>query len=255
MRREPTGCRRTGDRPELTLHTTELGDLAWPQVRDRAADGALLAVPLGSTEQHGPHLPLSTDADIALALCRRLASSRRDVLVAPVVPYGSSGEHAGFPGTLSIGQNALESVVLELGRSAADTFAHLLFVSAHGGNAEAVRRAVRTLRAESRDIELYEPRWPGDPHAGHAETSLQLHLRPDAVDMSACMPGDSRPLAEVLPLLRAGGVRAVTPTGVLGDPTGATTEAGATIFDDLVAALVAQVARWRPPVGSGVRLA
>ena len=61
----------------------------------------------GSTEQHGPHLPLSTDTDIALALADALAARRPDVVVAPALPYGASGEHAGFPGTLSIGHEAL----------------------------------------------------------------------------------------------------------------------------------------------------
>ena len=65
------------------------------------ASGSILAVPLGSTEQHGPHLPLGTDSDVALALADRLAAARADVLVAPVLPYGSAGEHAAFPGTLS----------------------------------------------------------------------------------------------------------------------------------------------------------
>ena len=80
-----------------------LADLSWPEIGQRAAAGAVLAVPVGSTEQHGPHLPLSTDTDIAVALCDRLAAARPDVLAAPPVGYGSSGEHAGFPGTLSIG--------------------------------------------------------------------------------------------------------------------------------------------------------
>jgi len=78
---------------------TDLADLTSPQAGARARAGALLAVPLGSTEQHGPHLPLATDTDIAVALCRRLAAARDDVLIAPTVAYGSSGEHAGFPGT------------------------------------------------------------------------------------------------------------------------------------------------------------
>src|SRR5258705_2924792 len=104
--------------------------LPWPAVRQRAAAGAILAVPLGSTEQHGPHLPLSTDTDVAVTLCERLAAARPDVLIAPPVPYGSSGEHAGFAGTLSIGQAAVELLLLELGRSATETFTQVLFVSA-----------------------------------------------------------------------------------------------------------------------------
>jgi mycofactocin precursor peptide peptidase len=226
--------------------TRPLADLTSPEAGERATAGAVLAVPLGSTEQHGPHLPLSTDTDVAVALCSRLAAVRPDVLVAPPVPYGSSGEHAGFAGTLSIGQAAVELLVLELGRSAAETFAHVVFVSAHGGNAEPVSRAVARLRAESRDVVLFQPTWPGDPHAGREETSMLLALRPSMVRTERGVPGDRRTLTELMPLLRAGGVRAVTPTGVLGDPAGATAAEGAALLDRLAAQLAEMVARWRP---------
>jgi creatinine amidohydrolase len=225
--------------------TVELADLPWPEIGERAAGGALLAVPFGSTEQHGPHLPLSTDTDLAVALCRRLALHRRDVLVAPAVPYGSSGEHAGFAGTLSIGQAATEELVVELVRSATDTFGHVLLVSAHGGNAEPVRRAVARLTAEARDVLLFEAVWPGDAHAGRSETSLQLHLRPELVRHELAAAGDRRPLAEVLPQLRRGGVRAVSANGVLGDPTGASAREGAEVLDRLVAELARRVEVWR----------
>ena len=94
---------------------TALGDLTWPQAQRLAAAGAMLAVPVGSTEQHGPHLPLSTDTDVAVALAARLAARRADVVVAPPVGYGSSGEHAGFAGTISIGQQALELTAARTG--------------------------------------------------------------------------------------------------------------------------------------------
>jgi mycofactocin system creatininase family protein len=222
-----------------------LAELSWPDVAERAAAGAILAVPVGATEQHGPHLPLSTDTDIALALCDRLSDQRPDVLVAPAVAFGSSGEHAGFAGTLSIGQPATELLLLELGRSAAETFARLLFVSAHGGNAAPVARAVARLRAESRDVSVFQPRWDNDPHAGGPETALQLVLRPSAVRMDQAVAGDRRPLAEVLPLLREGGVRAVSRTGVLGDPTAATASEGNALLDELTAQLVSHVDGWR----------
>lgn len=217
-----------------------LADLTWPEV----PASAILAVPVGATEQHGPHLPLSTDTDIAVALCDRLAAHRPDVLVAPPVAYGSSGEHAGFAGTLSIGQEATELLLVELGRSATETFPRILFVSAHGGNAGPVARAVARLRAESRDVEVFQPRWAGDPHAGRPETALQLALRPDAVRMDRAAPGDPRPLGELLPLLLDGGVRAVTGTGVLGDPTGATAPEGLALLETLTAQLVSHVDGW-----------
>jgi creatinine amidohydrolase len=224
-----------------------LADLSSAEAGRRAAAGALLAVPLGSTEQHGPHLPLSTDTDIALALCEGLASAREDVIIAPALAYGSSGEHAGFAGTLSIGQAALELLVVELGRSASETFAHLLLVSAHGGNAEAVSRAVATLRSESRDVALFMPRWDGDPHAGRPETAMMLSLSSGRVQLDRAVRGDTRPLNDIWPLLRSGGVRAVSPNGILGDPTGATAAEGRTMLERLTADLVHQVYEWVTP--------
>ena len=210
----------------------------------------MLAVPVGSTEQHGPHLPLSTDSDIAVALCDRLAAARSDVLVAPPVSYGSSGEHAGFPGTLSIGQGALELLLVELGRSATLTFGHLVLVSAHGGNAEPVARAARRLSEESRHVLLFQPRWDGDPHAGQPETSMLLALDPARVQMDRAVPGDTRPLSQTWPQLRTAGVRAVSETGILGDPTGATAKAGRALLDALAADLIRDVSAWLP-VGTG----
>ena len=223
-----------------------LAELAWPDIAERVAAGAFLAVPLGSTEQHGPHLPLSTDTDIATALCERLAIVRPDVLIAPPVPYGSSGEHAGFAGTLSIGPEATELLVLELGRSATTTFRRVLFVSAHGGNAGPVGRAVARLRARTRDVSLFQPRWDGDPHAGHEETALQLALHPGTVHMERAARGNTAPLAALMPQLVSGGLRSATAIGVLGDPTAATPSAGTVLLDELCTALVAHVDAWYP---------
>jgi creatinine amidohydrolase len=160
-------------------------------------------------------------------------------VVAPAIPYGASGEHAGFPGTLSIGQEALERVVVELVRSA-DGFAGVVLVSGHGGNAEPLARAVARLTGEGRRVRQWFPRIPdGDAHAGHAETSLLLALDPRAVREDRVEAGATEPLAELMPALRTGGVRAVSANGVLGDPTGASAEEGEQIFDALVADLAA----------------
>ena len=206
--------------------------------------GRLLVVPVGSTEQHGPHLPLSTDTDVAVALARRLAARVEGALVAPAVPYGSSGEHGGFPGTLSIGAAATELVLVELGRSALpDTVPRMLLLSAHGGNADAVAAAVRRLRSEGRDVRAWSPHWDGDAHAGRTETSVQLALDPTRV-RPCTGAGNTAPLAELLPALRAGGVRSVSPTGELGDPTGSSVAEGAALLDAATTDLVAFVERW-----------
>lgn len=227
-----------------------LADLPWPQVAKRVGSGTVLVVPIGATEQHGPHLSLSTDTDIAVALCQQLAERRGDVLVAPALPYGSSGEHAGFAGTISIGQDALEAVIVELGRSVCETFDRLLLVCGHGGNVDPLTRAVARLRQESRDVLLFLPRWHGEPHAGRTETAMMLALRPEAVDMAFAAAGDLRPIGELLPLLRAGGVRSVSESGVLGDPRGATADEGRQLLDSLAAQLALEVAQWLNPASS-----
>ena len=187
----------------------------------------LLAIPLGSCEQHGPHLPLDTDTTIAVAVASELARRRDDVLVAPPLAYGASGEHAGFAGTLSIGLAALEHVLVELVRSA-DHFAGVVLVNGHGGNARAVERAVATLRHEGRRVLAWWPSVPGgDAHAGRVETSLLLAIAPETVRMDLAAPGCTAPLATILPTLEAEGVVAVAPSGVLGDPTGASAAEGA----------------------------
>jgi mycofactocin system creatininase family protein len=223
---------------------THLGERTTTDL-DASAGSTVLAVPLGSTEQHGPHLPLATDTLIAAALAERLAARRPDVAAAPALPYGSSGEHAGFPGTLSIGQQALEAVVVELVRSA-DAFAATVLVCGHAGNAEPVGRAVRTLRAEHRRVGAWFPIVPGgDAHAGRTETAILLALRPDLVRVDDARPGVTTPLTELLDALRASGVAGVSPTGVLGDPTGADAHEGAALverfvteLDDLVVSLL-----------------
>jgi creatinine amidohydrolase len=220
----------------------QLADLAWPDLTDKRP---VLVVPCGSTEQHGPHLPLSTDTEIAVALCAGLAEAREDVVVAPALAYGSSGEHAGFPGTLSIGQPALELLVVELVRSAAESFDAVVLVSGHGGNAATLTRAVDQLCAEGHEVHLHFPRWEGDAHAGRTETALMLALRPDVVRLDKAAAGDTRPLAELLPALRASGVQGVSANGVLGDPREATAEEGRALLESAVTDLVDRVRRWR----------
>jgi mycofactocin system creatininase family protein len=223
-----------------------LGDATWPRV-----PAATLLVPVGACEQHGPHLPLDTDARIAAAVARRVAAEDDALLVAPPLAYGASGEHEGFPGTLSIGHDALRAVLVELGRSAARWAPRLVFVNGHGGNLPTVPDAVAQLRAEGRDA-AWSPCAVagGDAHAGRTETSILLALAPAAVRSEAAEPGATAPLAELLPALRAGGVAAVSPNGVLGDPTGATAEEGEELLREMERSLRARLTRWHPdPTG------
>jgi mycofactocin system creatininase family protein len=220
-----------------------LADVTWIDAQRRAAS-TVLAVPIGSTEQHGPHLPLSTDTDIAAALAGLLAQARPSVAVAPALPYGSSGEHAGFAGTLSIGQEVLELAVVELCRSASATFRRLLLINAHGGNAEPLDRAQRRLRREGRDVRAWAPSWAGDAHAGRTETSLMLALAPEHVRRNEARAGNVAAIAELLPRLRAVGMRPVSPHGVLGDPAGASAGEGRELLRAAAEQLAAMVDAW-----------
>jgi creatinine amidohydrolase len=210
--------------------------------------GTVLAVPLGSLEQHGPHLPFDTDTRIAEAVTAGLAGRCPGVTVAPAVAYGASGEHAGFPGTLLMGHDVLTAVLVELVRSARGSFRGVVFVNAHGGNEEALRSLERRAAAESDDVLVWRAATPGgDAHAGRTETSLLLAIAPEMVRLDVAEPGRMEPITTLLPRLRAEGVRPVSSNGVLGDPTGANVEEGNALLDDLIRDLTASVStHWSP---------
>jgi len=214
----------------------EIAQARWPECEDVP----VLLVPVGATEQHGPHLPLGTDTAIAATV-----AARSGLPVAPALPYGASGEHESFPGTVSIGTETLAAVIVELGRSACRFARRLVLVNGHGGNVGALRAAVALLRSEGRDVAWFPCGVPGaDAHAGHHETAVMLALAPDTVRPDLAAPGNTAPLRELMPAISVGSVRDVSPSGVLGDPTGATAGEGAETVSVIVAALVTAVERW-----------
>jgi len=213
-----------------------LATACWPDVA--AGPRRLLVVPLGSLEQHGPHLPMDTDTRIASAVAARACADRGGVGLAPPVAIGASGEHADFPGTLSIGTAALSALLVELGRHASLHWPATLLVNGHGGNVPAITEAVALLREEGRECHVWHAGMPGgDAHAGRTETSLMLALAPAEVLVSRAAAGETRPLADIMPSLRTHGVRAVSANGVLGDPSGASAAEGARLLGALVAGL------------------
>jgi mycofactocin precursor peptide peptidase len=222
----------------------QLEAMTWPEAGHRSLSGAVLLLPVGSTEQHGPHLPLTTDTDMAIAIATGAAERRDQLVVAPALAYGSAGEHQDFSGTLSIGSAATEAVLVELGRSAAHDYAHVALVSTHGGNAEPVAAAVARLAGEGKSVSWWSPRWPGDLHAGHTETSVMLAIAPERVHLDRAEAGDLRALDELLPLLRRHGVRPVSANGVLGDPRGAHPAHGRTLLALAVDQLLDMIDPW-----------
>ena len=232
-------------RPQPRPPTRFLGRTTWVD-HFQATRRPLLAVPVGSCEQHGPHLPLDTDTRIANALAQALAESfdEGEVLVTPPLGITASGEHQSFPGTLSVGAAVMEQVVLELVRSA-DWCAGVVLVNAHGGNSGPVYNAVRQLNTEQRKVLAWWPRIEGgDAHAGETETSMMLALAPELVRMELAEEGNTASVASLMDAMREGGVRAVSENGVLGDPRGAAAAHGRALLTRLSIDLVAAVDAW-----------
>ena len=227
--------------PAKASEPAQLVDRSWPEVRR-----PVVLVPLGSTEQHGPHLPLDTDTTVASVvaaeLAVRLAADGTDAVVAPAIAYGASGEHQGFPGTVSIGTEALAFLLLEYGRSACSWAERVVFVNGHGGNVAALTASVPVLVHEARDVAwlpcvpALEPSTgvPIDAHAGRSETSILLALDPARVHADRFEAGNTAPIRELLGELRDGGVIAAAANGVLGDPRPATADEGRLLLAAMV---------------------
>jgi len=194
----------------------------WPEVPRNAC----VVIPVGSFEQHGPHLPLDTDTQIAAHLCTIAAHGINSVVIAPPLSITASGEHAGFPGTMSIGTEALTTVIVELVRSC-DWAMGVILVHGHGGNLAAVQRATALLHSEQRNIASWWPRIQGaDAHAGHTETSLMLAINPQSVRLDKLDIGNVQPMSELQHDLQTQGVKAVSENGILGNASTATAEHG-----------------------------
>jgi creatinine amidohydrolase len=224
---------------------TRLEHLTWPELDERLRQGGVTAVlPLGSIEQHGPHLPFATDAWIAAELARRLCSRLPDAIELPVVPLGCASEHLGFPGTLSLGEDTFASVLGDIAASVSrHGFARLFVFSAHGGNRRALERALPRMREAAGALEIVVAPGLGASmetfhresarhgvtadasghHAGEFETSIMLAVAPQSVRadrFDAGLPAGERDVDGLFyPDLRAS-----APSGTVGDPRGADAE-------------------------------
>jgi creatinine amidohydrolase len=219
-----------------------LADLTWPEVEALVAGGCRTAViPLGATEQHGPHLPLATDTWIADALAERFCARVPEAVQAPALAVGCSREHLDFAGTLDVRAETLAAILSDVVASLArHGFARVFVFSAHGGNVEALRAALPALAAAAAPVEVLAFTDLGavarataaasaaegidgaasGHHAGEFETSILLAIRPGDVRVSAFAPGLLAPTADAQDLFYPS-LRPRAPSGTVGDPTGA----------------------------------
>jgi len=252
-----------GNRPGA-IH--ELTRLSADQIADLAKDEAIVVQPIGSVEQHGPHLPVVTDAFIAESLVRGsmslLDTDDPDVWILPTLSYGRSIEHVGFVGTVTLSTDTLLNVCRDVGRSlAASGFRRLAFVNGHGGNVALLDVASRDIRAETgllvfrimlSQFGLPEglncPDADFGAHADFVETSVMLALDASLVRLDrAQLGGESAvqlfgkqgtgPLGASVPT--AWLTRDLSANGVIGDPRSASAEAGLRIVEEWQRKLVA----------------
>lgn len=232
-------------------------ELTGPEARRLAGRDPVIVLPMGAVEQHGPHLPLSTDLEIAGGLLEaawRLLPADFVGAVLPAQALGASDEHLSFAGTLSLSTRTLEDVVRRTGVSlACHGIRRLVLLNAHGGNRAVVDGAALRLRRECgmlvvkasvfrlpppRPLPLPEAEWRHGLHAGAVETAMMLHLRPDLVRQELVTEAPSLG-AELEGTLRRVGPEGdapfawlagdLHPSGATGDPRLATPELGRTL--------------------------
>jgi creatinine amidohydrolase len=244
------------------VHDRCLADLRAPEIATRLSERSVLVQPLGAIEQHGPHLPLSTDLVVAEEIAARVVAQRGDELdvwLLPPLAYTKSDEHAWAPGTIWLSARTLLAVLDDLGRCVARLpTRRLAFLNGHGGNTQLLAVANRELRlAHGLMTFLLHPSVPRDSggaahdddelglgvHAGRDETSVMLHLRPDLVDMSHAARAVPEAMAARRRVRFGGDVpfgwssADIDAGGVIGDPTLASAYRG----EQLVAAMVTSV--------------
>lgn len=239
--------------------------LDWAEYRTTEFEGldperVIAVFPTAAIEQHGPHLPVGTDAMIAegmLAELRRKCPNDLDIRILPVQAVGKSNEHLGFPGTLTLSAETALAASREIGLSVARAgIRKFVFINSHGGNLDLVSILTRELRVRAGMLAI-KSQWMGfgaphglfterelafGIHGGDRETSLMLHFRPELVDMDKARDFVSSAERASVPPIGAqtyGWVASdLNAAGTVGEAHLATAEKGAALCDHQVAGLV-----------------
>ena len=232
-----------------------LGRLSSAEIGELDGEQVLVVLPVASVEQHGPHLPVLTDSLIGQAVLARALALRRDderVWTLPLLPYGKSNEHVGFPGTFGVNGETLARVLRDIGRwTFASGLRRLLLLNSHGGNQEILDYVARDLREEvpllcltahpfrfslERGV-ISEREGEYGLHAGESETSIILALAPELVHVesyAAGLPPQRERLSQfglVGPARFAWLTRDISTSGTIGDPSAASAEKGEAILE------------------------
>ncbi|HPA16296.1 MAG TPA: creatininase family protein [Verrucomicrobiae bacterium] len=242
-----------------------LENLGWPEAKRAKVAQKIVILPLGSFEQHGPHLPFTTDTDIVTGISRALECKRPGkILLLPTLWAGHSTHHLAFPGTLSVRQMPYIHLVVELCGCIAGMGAKKVFLlNGHGGNDVPARAALRELKDRFPGVRfVFASYWSlavktiravreselgGIGHACELETSLMLHLHPDRVKMARARRDGPRhadryrrvDMQHARPAYFVDEFHEMSKSGTIGDPRLATAEKGKRFFDGIVAEVAA----------------
>lgn len=251
-----------------------LSEMSYLEVAERLERAPLAVLPVGSTEQHGPHMPLDVDTRIAASMCEaaaRLVADEVGVVIAPPMPFGISAHHLRFPGTVSVDAPTFVAAVTQVGASlVGHGFRRLVILNGHAGNAGALQLIATDLRlVHGAERVVFGSEWTfareafeqvresGPGGVGHAcefETSMYLHLDEGAVRMDRAVRelGVEEVPGTLVDLFQGGPISIAlgddfTDSGVLGDATLGTAAKGRVAFE----AAVERLARLFRDVATG----
>jgi creatinine amidohydrolase len=234
-------------------------NLTWPEIKEATIDDAIVLIPVGSMEQHGQHLPISTDSINCFEIVQRAAQKVSDkvkVLVTPALWAGYSAHHMNFPGTISLEVNTLSTVVFQICKCIyAHGFKRIVLVNGHGGNNSALQVAsqeigeklhfpavvIKLLDLLKDHIQEVRRSRPSAyrSHAGELETSLQLVFSPSLIKKNKFRKVDTYPSSEYKGkfFVYDGNWEVMTATGGVGDPSLASKDKGEKLIDIAVSEL------------------
>jgi len=231
------------------MKTLRMEEMNWVDIK-KAIDGGFktVIIGVGSTEQHGPHLPTKTDALIADVIVNLIAQNLKNVLQAQTIRVGCSDHHLSFAGTISLKKSTLKAIIHDYIESLQKHgFQNIIFLPTHGGNFEPIKEAVKEVQENypkikiiaftdlMRFMEVQDKIAAGlnitvqeaGGHAGEVETSEVLFLAEDLVKKVRFQPGYVGIIGKKeIEMLFEKGMPSLTDIGVLGDPTKASKEHG-----------------------------
>jgi creatinine amidohydrolase len=234
-----------------------LTSATWPEVEESVRTGRITKVilPIGSLEQHGPHLPLSTDTTIADYVARQVSNRCNTAFLLPSIQLGCASEHMGFPGTVFLKPETMSDIILDISYSLMKSkLTKIFIINGHGGNRATIDATIIKIKQTFPQLDVYsftiidivkqkfnEIRKSGRRLVGHAdeiETSIMLAIQPEIVDMSKAVreePSLPKPLSfeseDIAKISFAWNARELTKSGVIGDALLASAETGKILLD------------------------